>query len=342
MDWAIILAGGSGTRFWPLSTPRRPKQLLPLAGDVPTAVATARAVEPLVSRQRILVVAGAELAPQLAAALDLPADQVLVEPKAASTAPALAWATATALARDPSATVLSLHADWHLPDPEGFRRAADAALEAARLEDALVTVGVVPSRVEPGYGHILPGDQIRGPVHHVERFIEKPPRAEAERLNAAGALWNSGLFAWTARRFLAELQAHAPEVAGPMIRLAEGNVKAFFDEVAPVPIDTALFERSSKVITVRGDFPWDDVGNWEALGRLLPADSRGNVAHGPVTVVDSERSIAWSEGTPVVLAGVKDVIVVVANGRILVLDRARAGDLKNVLDALPKDVRNLQ
>jgi mannose-1-phosphate guanylyltransferase len=342
MDWAVILAGGSGTRFWPLSTPRRPKQLLTLTGEMPTAVAAARAVEPLVSRQRILIVTGADLAPALAAALDLPSDQVLVEPKAASTAPALAWATATALARDPSATVLSLHADWHLADPEGFRRTADAALEAARIHDALVTVGIVPTRVEPGYGHIIPGVLIQGPLHRVQKFVEKPPRAEAERLTSEGALWNSGLFAWTARRFLDELRMHAPEVAGPLLRIAEGNVTAFFDEVAHVAIDVAVFERSDRVITLRGDFPWDDVGNWEALGRLLPADSRGNVHHGPVTAVDSDRNIAWSEGPPVVLAGVKDIVVVVANGRILVLNRARAGDLKQVLESLPKEVRELQ
>ena len=342
MDWAVILAGGSGTRFWPLSSPRRPKQLLPLAGEVPTAIAAALAVEPLVTRKRILVVAGSDLAAQLAKALELPAEQVLVEPKAASTAPALAWATATALARDPSATVLSMHADWHLAEPEGFRRAADAALEAARLHDALVTVGVVPTRVEPGYGHIVPGEAIDGALSRVARFVEKPPRPAADELTATGALWNSGLFAWTAKRFLEELRAHAPEVAGPMIRLAEGNVAAFFDEVAPVAIDVALFERSRRVITLRGDFPWDDVGAWEALARLLPADPQGNVQHGPVTAIDAERTIAWSEGTPVVLAGVKDVVVVAANGRILVLDRSLAGDLKRILAALPPEVRALE
>jgi mannose-1-phosphate guanylyltransferase len=342
MDWTVILAGGSGTRFWPLSSPRRPKQLLPLTGDVPTAVAAARAVEPLVSRNRILVVAGPDLAPKLAAALELPAEQILVEPKAASTAPALAWATATALARDPSATVLSMHADWHLADSEGFRRAAAAALEAARMEDALVTVGVVPTRVEPGYGHIVPGEMIRGGLFRVARFVEKPPRAEAESLTASGALWNSGLFAWTARRFLDELRLHAPEVSGPMIRLAEGKVAAFFDEVAPVAIDVALFERSERVVTLRGDFPWDDVGNWEALARVRPADAEGNVLRGPVTAVDASRSIAWSDGTPVVLAGVKDLVVVVANGRILVLDRSRAGDLKKVLEAVPPEIRELE
>jgi mannose-1-phosphate guanylyltransferase len=342
MDWAVILAGGSGTRFWPLSSPRRPKQLLPLAGDVPTAVAALRAVEPLVSRQRILAVAGAELAGPLARALELPTDQVLVEPRAASTAPALAWATSVALANDPSATVLSMHADWHLADPDGFRRVAGAALEAARMHDALVTVGVVPTRVEPGYGHIVLGDAVRGAVCRVARFVEKPPRAEAEALTAQGALWNSGLFAWTAQRFFAELQAHAPELSGATIHLAEGDAAAFFAEVTPIAIDHALFERSDKVVVLKGEFAWDDVGGWEALARLIAPDPKGNVHRGPVSLVDAERTIAWSEGTPIVLGGVKDIVVVQANGRILVLDRARAADLKRVLEALPPEVRNLE
>jgi len=139
-----------------------------------------------------------------------------------------------------------------------------------------------------------------------------------------------------------ELQAHAPEIAGAMIHLAEGNVPAFFDRVTPIAVDLALFERSANVITLKGDFPWDDVGGWEALARLLPADGDGNVHRGPVYLVDAERSVAWSDGTPIVLAGVKDVVVVAANGRILVLDRARAGDLKQVLQALPPEVRTLE
>jgi len=342
MDWAVILAGGSGTRFWPLSSPRRPKHLLPLIGETPTAVAAMRAVEPLVSRRRVLVVAGSHLAGELARALDLPSDQVLVEPRPASTAPALAWATATALARDPSATVLSMHADWFLQDPEAFRRTADAALEAARSFDALVTVGLVPTRIESGYGHIVPGEQLRGPLHRIARFVEKPPREAAEVLMAEGALWNSGLFAWTAKRFFDELQAHAPEVARATIRLAEGNVEAFFDEVSPVAIDHALFERSRNTIVLRGDFPWDDVGGWEALARLLPADAAGNVEHGPVSLVNAARCIAWSDGTPIVIAGARDLVVVAANGRILVVDRADTANLKQVLDALPPEVRELE
>lgn len=341
MDWAIILAGGSGTRFWPLSSPHHPKQLLPLAGPVPTAVAALAAVEPLVSRERVLVVTGAGLAQPLGTALGLPVAQVLVEPRAASTAPALAWATCLIQARDPEATILSMHADWYLADPAGFRRAADAALVAARTHDALLTVGIVPTRAETGYGYILPGERIAGGLRRVTRFQEKPDRPGAEALIAAGALWNSGLFAWTARRFLAELSEHAPELAESLSRLDPEHPADFFAAVTPVAVDHAVFERSSRVLTLPGDFGWDDVGSWDALTRLRQADQRGNVLEGPVYLDDSTGIVGWSDGTPIVVSGVHDVIVVHANNRVLVMDRTRAADLKRVLDQLPSRVRDL-
>ena len=341
MDWAIILAGGSGTRFWPLSSPRHPKQLLPLTGPVPTAVAALAAVEPLVTRARVLVVTGTDLAQPLGSALGLPPSQVLVEPRAASTAPALAWATAVALARDPSATLLSMHADWHLGDPAGFRRTAEAALFAARQHDALITVGVVPTRPETGYGYIVPGEPVDGTVRRVSQFREKPDRATAERLIAAGGLWNSGLFAWTASRFLAEAAAHAPELAPALPCLARNDPEGFFAAVTPIAVDHAIFERSARVLTIPGDFGWDDVGAWDALARMRPCDAQGNVLIGPAVSHESSNVIAWSDGTPIVLAGVRDVVVVHANGRVLVMDRSRAPDLKRTLDALPPDLREL-
>ncbi|HEX9893911.1 MAG TPA: sugar phosphate nucleotidyltransferase [Gemmatimonadales bacterium] len=341
MDWVVILAGGSGTRFWPLSSPRHPKQLLPLAGPTPSAVAAVAAVEPLVTRRRILMVTGPDLAEPLRQATGLPADQVLVEPVAASTAPALAWGTTTALARDPSATILSMHADWHLGDPDGFRRTADAALFAARQHDALITVGITPTRTETGYGYIVPGEPVDGAVRQVTRFREKPDRATAEALIASGALWNSGLFAWTASRFLAEVRQHTPELAGSLVFLAEGDVSRFFESVTPVSVDIGLLERSNRVLTIAGDFGWDDVGAWDALARLKPADRDGNVLQGPVYTHESGGCIAWSDGTPIVLSGVRDLIVVHANGRVLVLDRSRGPDLKRTLDVLPPEVRDL-
>jgi mannose-1-phosphate guanylyltransferase len=341
MRWAVILAGGSGTRFWPLSTPERPKQLLPLAGARSTAEDTVDRLLGLIPRERVLVVAGAALAGPLRERLALPADNFLIEPRAASTGPALVWATSEARRRDPDAEVLSLHADWAVGDAAAFRRTADAALTAARRFDRLVTVGVVPSRPETGYGYLVPGAEIGAGVRDVARFSEKPDAAAALDLMAAGALWNSGLFAWTAERLWQEVKAHTPELASHLAALDAGDADAFFRDVTPVSIDVGVLERSGAVAMVSGAFAWDDVGTWQALARVRPKDPRGNVVVGPAFLHEARDCVVWAEQDTVVLWGVQDLVVVQANGRILVMPAERAAGMKQLLDALPSDVRDV-
>jgi mannose-1-phosphate guanylyltransferase len=342
MRWGVLLAGGSGTRFWPLSSPSNPKQLLPLAGPRSTAEDAVDRLDGLIPRERILVVTGAALAPRLEQALELPHENVLVEPRAASTGPALIWASWEALRRDPDADVLSMHADWAIGDPVAFRRTAVRALDTARAHDRLVTVGMVPTRPETGFGYIVPGAPLDDEANTVARFSEKPDAATALDLMAAGALWNSGLFAWTAARLLTEVTRHTPEIAPHLAALREGDVERFFQSVTPISIDVGLLERSHSVAVVSGAFTWDDVGTWEALTRVRHRDTAGNVVVGPAFVHDSEECIVWAERDTVVLSGVQDLIVVHANGRILVMDRKRAADLKQLLDALPAPVRDLE
>jgi len=341
MRWAVILAGGSGTRFWPLSTPDNPKQLLPLSGTRSTAQEAVDRLEGLVVPERVLVVTGASLAPKLRLQLGLQHDNVLIEPRAASTGPALVWATCEALRRDPDAEVLSLHADWSVGDPEEFRRTADRALRTARSFDRLVTVGIVPSRPETGYGYIVPGAPLDSDARNVARFSEKPDAATALDLMAAGALWNSGLFAWTAVTLLHEIELHTPEIAGQLGALKRGDVNQFFRDVTPVSIDVGLLERSTAVAVVSGAFVWDDVGTWEALTRVRPSDSQGNVLVGSAVAHESSDCVVWAGEDVVVLSGVKDLIVVQAHGRVLVMPRRRAADMKRLLDALPPAVRDL-
>ncbi len=341
MRWAVILAGGAGTRFWPLSTPHRPKQLLPLAGSTSTAEEAVDRLTGLIPRERVLVVAGSALAPHLQEKLQLTSSNILVEPRAASTAPALIWATSEAQRRDPEAEVLSLHADWAVGDAAAFRRTADAALTAARQYRRLVTVGVVPSRPETGYGYIVPGPPLGDGARMVARFCEKPDAATALDLMAAGALWNSGLFAWTADRLLAEAEAHTPEVARHLGLLRSGDIERFFREITPISIDVGLLERSTSVAVVSGAFAWDDIGTWQALTRVRPKDPSGNVIVGPAYAHRSQDCIVWAERDTVVLSGVRDLVVVQANGRILVMPSEHAASMKQLLDALPPDVRDL-
>jgi mannose-1-phosphate guanylyltransferase len=341
MRWAVVLAGGSGTRFWPLSTPQNPKQLLPLVGTTSTAEETIDRLTGLIPRERVLVVTGKVLAEPLQERLGLPSSNFLIEPRAASTAPALIWATTEAQQRDPDAEVLSLHADWAVGDAAAFRRTAEAALVTARRYQRLVTVGVVPSRPETGYGYIVPGPVLGDGARMVARFSEKPDAATALDLMAAGALWNSGLFAWTADCLLSEAEAHTPEVAPHLPSLRVGDVARFFRDVTPISIDVGLLERSAAVAVVSGAFAWDDVGTWQALTRVRPKDPNGNVVVGRAFMHNAEDCIVWSDRDTIVLSGVQDLIVVQANGRILVMPAEQAGSIKQLLDVLPSEIRDI-
>lgn len=338
--WAAVLAGGSGTRFWPLSTAVRPKQLLSLAGTKPLIRETLERLEGLVAPEQTLVITGRALADQTRRLLPtVPPDNILIEPRAASTAPALAWSTFVAGEHDPEATVLSLHADWFVGDDVLFRQTAERALEAARRHDRLVTVGVEPSRAETGYGYVLPGEPLDEGVMAVRGFVEKPNADRAAELIAQGALWNSGLFAWTSSRFRAETQRLAPEIAPHIELLEDGDVAGFFTAVTPIAVDVSHFERSDRVACVPGSFPWDDVGTWAALGRVRQEDEAGNVLVGQVFEHQCGSCVAWADDGAVVLDGVTDLVVVQANGVTLVTTKQRSTQLKDLLERLPEEIR---
>jgi len=226
-------------------------------------------------------------------------------------------------------------------DAAAFRRTAESALSAARQYDRLVTVGVVPSRPETGYGYIVPGPALGDGARMVARFSEKPDAATALDLMAAGALWNSGLFAWTATRLLAEAERHTPEVSAELATLRSGDIARFFREVTPISIDVGVLERSSSVAVVSGAFAWDDIGTWQALTRVRAKDPQGNIVVGPAFLHNAEDCIVWSQRDTVVLSGVQDLIVVQANGRILVMPAEHAASMKQLLDALPPDIRDV-
>jgi len=337
--WATVLAGGSGTRFWPLSTPDSPKQFLPLSSERPLLVEAVDRLSELIPPERVLIVTGAPLVERTRVLLPgVPEENVLGEPRAASTAPALTWATSVAQQRDPDASLVSLHADWHVGDAAAFCRTAERALEVAEQHDVLVTVGIVPSRPETGYGYIELGEELDGDARRVRRFVEKPDAERAAQLITAGALWNSGLFAWTAARFFAETEELAPEIAPHLAMLASGTVPDFFASVTPIAVDVSHFERSKHVAVVPGVFAWDDVGTWAALARVRATDEAGNVTVGEAFAHDAHGCILWADDGPVVVDGVRDLVVVRAKGVTLVTTRERAAGLKALLEALPQSL----
>ena len=338
--WTVVLAGGVGSRFWPLSTPTRPKQLLPLVDDRPLLVATLARMTDLVPAERTLVLTNASLvAPILAAAPALDSDNVIPEPRPAGTAAALAYAAAEIQRRGgPDDVMICVHADWSIADDEEFRATLLRAVEVARSQRGLVTVGIVPSRPDPGFGYIEPGDAVAGtPARRVRRFIEKPTRERAAELCAAKCLWNSGIFVWCVGDFLEEVRAHTPEVA-PALREVDGtpdSLDRFFAAVKSVSVDVGVMERSERVYVLPGDFGWDDVGTWASLHRVRGADDNGNVVSGDVVVSGASNNVVHAEGNAVVLFGVSDLVVVTRAGLTFVTTRDRSVDLKTLVESLP-------
>lgn len=339
--WAVVLAGGVGSRFWPLSTPSRPKQLLPLVDERPMLVATLDRLEPLVPAARTLVLTNASLKDIVRQHVPgVPAENVIAEPRAVGTGGALAWAANEIERREgPNATMISVHADWAIGDDAGFRDALDHAATLAERESALVTVGVVPTRPDTGFGYIRPGAPIGNGAFRVDRFVEKPDRASAERMIGEGALWNSGIFAWRVGDFLAEVRALTPELA-PALADANGSAERFFHAATPVTVDVGVLERSAKVAVLPGSFQWDDVGTWGALARVRARDARGNAATGSAVLVESQDNVVYAEGTDVVLYGVHDLVVVVRDGLTLVTTKDSAADLKTLIAKLPPEIRD--
>jgi mannose-1-phosphate guanylyltransferase len=336
--WAVVLAGGVGSRFWPLSTPERPKQLLPLVTDKPLLRDAIDRLGPIIDPAHTLILTNASLVKTIRGMLPpIPRENIIAEPRPAGTAAALTWAALTIERRDgKDATMLSVHADWAIGNDASFRETLLLAEEVARKTHTLVTVGVVPSRADPGFGYIEPTNPDAPQGSPVKRFVEKPDRVQAEKLRAEGYLWNSGIFVWSVGDFLAQVKQHARELTRAMALGSDAEAAEFFGRVKqPVSVDVAVLERSRNVTVVPGDFGWDDVGTWAALARVRTKDEFGNVTMGDVHMVDCCDNVVHVEGGSVVMYGVDDLVVVTRNGLTLVTTKEKAADLKRLVESLP-------
>lgn len=348
--WAVIMAGGSGTRFWPLSRKMKPKQLLPLAGTERSLLAeTVHRIAPLVPPERVIVVTAEHLAEATRRELPgVPPENVLAEPIGRNTAPCVGWAAAHVKRRDPDGIIAVLAADHHIADEPSFLDILRRSLDAAR-EGALVTVGITPTRPETGYGYLELGEGIAPGVFRARRFVEKPNRARAEQFLAAGTyLWNSGMFFFRADTVLEAIRVHLPGLGEALARFdraaLEGReddvVRAEYSALPSVSIDHGVMEKAEHVAVVPGDFGWSDVGSWTTSWELAPKDERGN-AVGPDTVlVDAEGCfVRVPAGKTVALIGVRDLVVVDTEDAILVVPRERAQDVRAVVDELKRRKR---
>ncbi len=346
------MAGGQGTRFWPRSRSRVPKQLLRITGRRTLLQETARRLIPLCSWRRLLVVCAAAHAAEVRRQLPrVPADQLLIEPTGRNTAPCIALAAEWIAAHVDDAVMIVAPADHVIQDDGELHRTLRAACVVAAERDCLVTLGIEPTRAETGYGYIEIGEAItrRQPqTRWVRRFHEKPSPGRARRYVAGGRhLWNSGIFVWKASVFRAALQQYLPDLRRALDgvwavpRGTTARLRRAYRPLPSVSVDVGLIQpiasartAVARVAVVRARFDWNDVGNWGAMPEILGCDRAGNTTVGAVVSIETSGSIIYSPDRLVALVGVKDLIVVDSHDALLICARDRAQDVRRVSEAL--------
>jgi mannose-1-phosphate guanylyltransferase len=329
--FAVIMAGGQGTRFWPLSRRNQPKQLLPLGPDDRSLLrATAERVWKLLPPERTLVVTSEEHRQEVEAELpELEPRQILAEPVGRNTAPCIGWAV--------------LPADHYIGETDAYVETLRRGLEAATHGD-YVTIGIRPTHAETGYGYIEVGSELDPGVFRARRFVEKPNRQRAEQFVASGTfLWNSGMFFFLASRILEAIDQHLPGLGEQLRRYDEAAkhdgeeplVKATYAELPAVSIDHGIMEKVGSVSVVPGSFQWSDLGSWTSAWELAPRDAHANVLPEDSVAVDASGNyVRAPKGKLVALVGVDDLVVVDSGDALLVIPRDRAQDVRQVVEKL--------
>ncbi len=356
MFYAVIMAGGTGTRFWPESRARRPKQLLPMLGDTTMIRTTVNRLRGLVPRDRLIVSTTAALAPSIAQELtELPRGAILAEPCKRNTAPCIGLAAHMIVRRNPNAVMGVMPADHVIADEEAFRTAIQYA--AALVEDdprRLITFGIPPTYPAEGFGYIEQGEAVEAAVaeqfpdapgtFRVARFREKPDLETARGYLEAGRFsWNSGIFVWKAQRILDELRRFEPAMSDRLAALAEsidtaqfeGALKREFAAIEGKSIDYAVMERAEEVLVVEAPFDWDDVGSWRALARLKGVDEQGNTIDAKHLGLETAGTIVrGGRDHLIVTVGLTDCIVVHTSDATLVAHKDHEESIRHVVDKL--------
>lgn len=349
---AVVMAGGSGTRFWPKSRRNRPKQLLRLFGERSMIQETVARIEPMVPPERILIITGADQAEAIREQLpQVPPENVIAEPCPRDTAPCVGLAASIVARKDPEGTMIVMPADHVIRPAEKFRQNVEAAVSAIEEDPAaFITFGITPTRPETGYGYIERAEKLGEPggigLYRVEQFREKPDRATAEEFLARGTFaWNAGIFVWRAGAVLDALATYQPALAASLGRVAavldspeaDETLRREFPTMEKIPIDKAVMEKYPRVRVLEVVYDWSDVGDWRSLAELLDEDDRGNTVQGPVRAVDTKGSIIIADdGQLVATLGVEDLVIIQSGGATLVARKDQLDRLKALVEGLDK------
>jgi mannose-1-phosphate guanylyltransferase len=344
----VILAGGRGERFWPLSRRNRPKQLLPLLSDRSMLADTIERLDGAALPSDIFIITARDLAGAVRqAAPSIPHHQIVGEPVGKNTAPAVALAAWWHRDAGPDAVIAVLPSDHRVEPPERFRKELALAGEAALARGAIILFGIPPTRPETGYGYIEAGDPVEtgSPFHRVKAFKEKPDATTAGRYAGDGRhFWNAGMFLFPPRVMLEEIRAHAPEIARALESLParasedEPALERYYAAVPSISIDVAVMERSSRALVARAGFAWDDLGSWAALGGG-PGGSggsgqKGNVTRGRTILVDANGVTAFAEKGMIAALGVRDLVIVHTPDATLVCHKDRVQEVREIVARL--------
>jgi mannose-1-phosphate guanylyltransferase len=352
--YALILAGGSGERFWPLSRRSRPKQLLRLVSERTLLEETVARLDGLVPRERILVLTNVEQEAAVRELLsDFPKENIVAEPAKRDTAAAVALGAGWVAGRDHAATMLVLPADHVIENDAAFRETLTIAAQAAEETGSLVVIGIKPTWACPGFGYIEQGEPIhlregesKIAIHHVSRFREKPNVDLAESFLRKGNFrWNAGMFVWSVPTVLSEFNRHAPELADFISQIrAPGNfektLQERFSKLPRISFDYAIMEKADRVLVVEASFDWDDVGSWTAVAKYFENDKDGNAANCTITTLDSTGNIVFNQDdATVALLGVHNLIVVRTGDALLICHRHQAEKIKGLIGKLPPELQ---
>lgn len=353
MEYAVIMAGGVGSRFWPLSRTKNPKQLLALFGERSMIQATVDRILPMIPPERILIVTNVAQGEAIRQQLpEIPGENILAEPVGRNTAPCIGLAAMHIRERHPDAVMIVLAADHLVRDEQRFREQLAFGVHCARQTGGSITLGIRPTRPETGYGYIqyLPDDGIQDGVHKafsVKAFTEKPDRQTAVRFIAAGDfLWNSGIFIWKVEELLGLLNAYLPDIYQGLETISRhiGTetyaqiLSEAYTAMQSISIDYGVMEKTKPVYVIPGDFGWSDAGSWDEVYLQSAHDDRGNVAGENIILINTTNSFFRSR-RPIAAVGVEDIIVVETEDALLICRRGQSQDVKKIVDELEKQKR---